>query len=208
VTVLQHALLAEAEGGAQVFLPPRLLPLNQENLFGASVDNLREHLQQRKKSLESWQVQLRVQRESLERLRADAEVIGNLGRIAERAEELQRVRAQIRDIEKDMQSLQRFLKLASKGPEPRNFVRRHHTLTQQLDELVRSARDMEAGERQRKNKGEAELNRDLKLVEATRDDDYDALREELSKVRRERAALEEKLMRGAGKESDDYKPPQ
>lgn len=206
--LLQHALLVEGGGGAQVYLPPRMLMLTDENLFGASADNLREFLLQRKSKLESWQVQLRVQRDSLERLRADADVIGNLGRIAERAEELQRVRMQTGDVEKDMQNLQRFIRLASKGPEPRNFVRRKHSLTEQLDELVRAARDMEAGERQRKNRSELDLHRDLKLVETTRNDNYDALREELSALRRKRMALEEQYMRAAGREEDDYKPPE
>ena len=208
IEVLQHALLVQGEAGNELFLPPRLLSLAGDNTFGASPDALREHLTERKKTLESWRVQLRVQEESLERLRADAEVIGNLGRVAERTEDLERTRAHLAGVQKDMQNLERFLRLASKGAEPKNFVRRRAELTTQLEELARAARDMEAGESSRKSTGEADLHRDVKLVEMTRDENYDALREELAGLRKRRIALEEKYMSSASRENDDYKPPQ
>ena len=202
---IRHALLVEGEGGALAFAPPRPLRLNDGSRFRSS-DEIREHLQQRKKVLESWDVQQRVQFESLERLRSDAEVIGNLGRIAEKAEELQRVRSEINDLEKDLESLKRFIKLASKALPPHNFVRRRLSLTQQLEELVRVAGAMEASERQRKAGGEAKLQQELSLVEATRDDDYDALRVQLSSLRKQRVELEEKYMGAAGT-NDEYQVP-
>jgi len=58
---------------------------------------LEERLKQYSDKLASWRMQERVQKESLERLRNDADIIGNLGRIADKASLLQRVKMQIKN---------------------------------------------------------------------------------------------------------------
>ncbi len=204
LSTLQYSLILRGDGGSIKFVPPHILPLSA--VRKRTLEGLRERLAQRKKLLESWRVQERVQHDSLERLREDAEVIGNLGRIAEKAEELKRVRLEIAGTEKDIQNLQRFLKLASKSAEPQNFVKRRAILNQQLEELVKQARAMEAGERERKVTGETKLQRELRLVEETRTDDYDVLRDELSRLRESRKILEEKYMELS--RSDEYQPVQ
>ena len=166
-----------------------------EQSLTANVEILKKELDKLKENLESWKVQLRVQGESLERLRSDATYIGNLGRIAEKTTELERVNNQIKHLKDDIENLNRFIALVGKTPQPRNFTRRQTTLTEQLGEIAQAAKLLEASERGRKAQGETDLQQDIHLVEMARDEDYDSLRLSLKNLRQIRSELEDSFMR-------------
>lgn len=188
----QEALLILGNNGEGEFFPFKTHQTVDDVVSNEELLNL---LQKQKEAIESWRVQLRVQSESLERLRSDAEIIGNLGKIAEKTTELQRMKIQRRNLDRDMENLKRFIKIAGKTPKPHNFTRRQNMLTEQLEEIAKAAKAMEAGERDRKNQSESELQQQLHMVEETRDEDYDALRERLKALRQEKVALEDSYMR-------------
>ncbi len=185
--VKASALLVFGAAGETAFFP---FEAQDETFSKLSLDSAKELLREKNEVLDSIKVQLRVQNDTLERLRSDAEVIGNLGRITEKTSEYRRLKGQIENLNRDIENLNSFIEMAGKGEDPRNFAARQTMLTEQLDQIVKAAQAMETGERSRRNKGESDLQRDLHLLEITRDDNYDELKAELQNLRRQRVALE------------------
>ncbi len=154
-------------------------------------DALREYLIQRKEVLKSWQMQIQVQEDSLARLRADAEVIGSLGKIVEVQDEIEKTKKSIRDLEGDMENLQYFLKASHSSELPINYAAREAQLTKQIAELAAAAKFAESSELKRSSLTQAELQRKLALVESTRGEDYDGLQRDLLRLRSKRMALQQ-----------------
>jgi hypothetical protein len=157
-----------------------------------STDHLQGHLDERREVLSSLRVQIESQEESLRRLRQDADVIGNFGRVNEVNEEVLQVRSDIENAEKSAAALEGLLKGAGKRPAPRGAVAREGQLTRQLSELAAAAKRIEDAEQSRKASMEFDLQRKLALVEATRYDNFDELQGRLAELRDERRALEQR----------------
>jgi len=167
-------------------------------LFGGSIDNLREHLLKRKQESRSWQTQVDAQDDSLRRLRADADIVADLGRIVEVREETDRVQQSIRGFVQDQANLEEFVRLVRSGPQPRNFAARERQLTKQIVELADAAKGTETGEFARRSEAEREVQRKLGFVEQSRSLDYDALQRELVQLRKQRRDLEGGDFEGGG----------
>lgn len=165
-------------------------PIDRQDPFGVTGDSLFAHRAQRVEVLRSLEVQLKAQAETIARLRSDAEVIGNLGRIIEAKEELQKVTIERRNVERDIANLQAFLKLARSRPIPKNYVSREGFLTRQISELAEAARVAESNEVSRRSRALADLQRKLGIVESTRYDDYADLERTLARLKKRRAQLE------------------
>lgn len=167
------------------FVPPTTLELSEASLNRSSTDTLREQLLQRKAVLGSWRMQAQAQEDSLNRLRADAEVIGDFGRILDKKEEIERAKNDLASVKKDIQNLDHFLKLAKTRPAPVNQVGREAQLVKQLSEITQVSHAVELTEIRRRASAETELQRKLALIEATRQDDLATLTSELERLRRE-----------------------
>ncbi|MFM1847905.1 MAG: hypothetical protein RL417_1379 [Pseudomonadota bacterium] len=173
--------------GAQIeFVVPVSLSLAELRNRTVSTDRLREELLQRKAVLGSWRMQVQAQEESLKRLRTDAEVIGDFGRIIDKKEEIDRVKVDLGNVKGDIENLSRFLKLAKTRPAPVNQVGREAQLVKQLSEITQVSHSVELTEMRRRAGAEAELQRKLALIEATRQEDLAALTSELERLKRGR----------------------
>jgi len=175
----------------QIYFEPELeIDLTPGMSEVLSTDGLRTRLLQKKDTLASWQLQISAQQESLQRLREDASVIGNLGRIIELREEVERVKANADNLERDLGHMREFIKIARTRPLPKNYSLREGDLVRQIAELADAAKGAESQEYQRKTHVEGELQRKLSIIEQTRNDDYDELQGELVRVRRQRMQVE------------------
>jgi hypothetical protein len=177
-----HAVFLGA-GGKLEFLPRETIVLDEAGIQANTNDAVREKLLQRKAELGSWRMQSQAQEESLKRLRADAEVIGDFGRILDKKEDLEKTRGDIASVQGDIENLRRFLKLAKGRTAPINQVGREAQLVGQLSEITQVSSTAEMSEVRRRAGAEAELQRKLALIEATRSEDLPALTTELARLR-------------------------
>ncbi len=218
-TLVQGSLLTDTRSylvGAKIPLPPgkevfhfSVLIVGRDNKFflladqdqdlqllaqtPSNTDLLRDKLLQRKEVLKSWLIQTQAQQESLQRLREDASVIGNLSRIVEIKDEVERTNNNIRNLDRDLENQKGFLKLAKARPTPKNYVTREGQLTTQISELAQSAKSAESQEFSRKSKAEGELQRKLAIIEDTRLDDYDDLQRQILRLRQQRVQIEKDI---------------
>ncbi len=183
-------LILESSAGQSIFLPARKVELSDKMVALNSSDRLREHLLLRKGVLQSWNLQVAEQEQSLNRLRDDAEVIGKVERIIELRDETKRVEVEIENLDKDFEMLRRFLSLIKANPAPKNFARRELELTGQLSKLAQAAKLAESGEMERKHSRESDLHYKLDVIESTRDEDPEELKQTLAGLRLKRMQLE------------------
>lgn len=158
--------------------------------FNTNIDALRTYLLTKKEQLKSWETQANVQQGLISRLKADAGVIAELGRIAEVQFELDRTNEQSKNLTRDLANLEQMIKLARASSSLNNTFSRLSQLTEQTKELAQAAKSAADLEFSRKSLSENELQRQLELIEATRADDYDLLQRDLLRIRKKRIELE------------------
>lgn len=190
---IHYSLLIVGKERRFYFEPDLIQDLSLASLNYSTTDSLRERLLQRKEVLNSWQIQIKAQDASLERLREDANVIGNLDRIVDVKEDLDKANRDSSNLDRDLENLRNFIKLARSRPIPKNYVTREGQLTRQLSLLAEESKKAESQEFSRKSRAEGDLQRKLSLIEETRLDDYDELQWQLVKVRRQRMQLEKDM---------------
>lgn len=161
-----------------------------EGIPQGSSEALEDYLASRKEVLSSYNLQVQSQEASLRRLRQDADVIGNFGRVMETSDEIERLKMDISNADKSAQTMETLIRLASTMPAPKNAIARETQLTMQLGELAQAAKNAEAAEMSRKAGMEADLRQKLAVVESSRFEDYDALQRQLDELRSQREALE------------------
>ncbi len=182
----EYSLVATGEMGRTFFQPPRRVSPNDPQFFSGSQEVLSKHLGERKALLADWHGQIREQEAILNRLRADADVIANLGRIVDVKEEIDRGNAIEKDLEKDIENIQKFLKLVKSREDPKNFAGREGQLTKQIAELAEVAREAEGSEKKRRSKGDDEAKSRAQIIELGKTEDYEALQRELIRLRKKR----------------------
>lgn len=190
---LIHSLLISGEKNVHAFLPPQGASI--EDLQGntlSSIEDLRQQLAAKSAILKSWRTQIGAQEESLRRLQADADLIGDIGRIVDVQDEIQRIESEYENLGKDIDNLKNFFALAKNYPEPKNIVRRELELSTQLAELAAAARKVEASETLRRTEASLDTQRKLEMIEATRFDNQDQLQKQLVDLRRRRMELEKR----------------
>ena len=146
-----------------------------------AMPKLLKEVENKKAVLKSWEVQVQAQADNLRRLRADAEVVANVGRIIELLEEIEATKYEIENLDKDIAVLQESFKQVKNQTSPKNFTRRELELTKQISELAQVVKSAESGESGRTVSTQSELQRKLALVESTRFDNEEQLRAELAK---------------------------
>lgn len=179
------------------FVPSQSWDLRHKEIFRGSIEALREQLLRQKEVLRSWEMQSKAQDDSLARLRSDADVIANLGRIVDLKEETDRATAEVRDLDKDIATLKKFLTLGKGSLAPSSVLAREGQLTRQLTELAEAAKSAEANEGVRRSGTEADFKHKLSIIEATRLEDYDLLQRDLVRLRKNRIELERRLSDGS-----------
>ncbi|MBN8548815.1 MAG: hypothetical protein J0M12_05835 [Deltaproteobacteria bacterium] len=187
---LHFAVLVLGKGNQFEMLPSQRFEPAAEGSEAQSVEGLQDALAARRSVLQSFNLQVQSQEESLRRLRQDAEVIGNFGRVTETSDEIERMKMDIANAEKSAQSMEMLIRMAASAPVPKNAIARETQLTLQLGELAQAAKSTESAEMSRKSGMETDLRQKLAIVESSRFEDYDALQRQLDELRSKREALE------------------
>lgn len=156
-------------------------------------------LREQRTSLEKWEVQLRAQETTLNRLQDDADAVANVGKIVDTEDELDAVKADAQRLEASLGLATKHLEALKTQPIPPNFKRREAELSEQLNDLSTALKTTEASALQRVAAASAELKQKLASIEATKDLQIDVVKAELVRVRRERERLEREL-RGGGRQ--------
>lgn len=188
VEKIRVALLVIGTEGQYFTVPFRELEVSTIRAQADSLDAVRAELLKRKEVLRSWTLQTSEQQRMLQRLRADAEIIGGFGRIIDAKEERQRLEVEVSSIDGHIRDLDRLVELARALPAPKNLSRREHQLSSQVTLLAAAARDVESGEAQRRGNADRSLQEKLRLIEETRYDDLDQLRREAAALQAELTA--------------------
>lgn len=170
-------------------------PENQFRLFAADkqdgreaeirrlgTSELRQLVEDRRVFLANWELQVRSQDEQLRRLRDDADSIANVGRIVDVLEEIESAKQESASIQQHIESMRVFLRQGKLQKAPKSFAVRELELTKQLAELAAVGKGSGAGSKDKASPG-ADVQRKLSLVEETRFDDEEKLRDELSRLR-------------------------
>lgn len=172
------------------FLPPKTLSHEERNSAELSASELRDQLISKKEVVQKLEAEREAEEQILQRLRADADVIANIGRIVEVKDESEQIKEELSSLDRDLANLGKFLKHDRLKPPPKNLVGRESQLTNQVAELAQAAKMVEGQEADRRAQAQLDMQRQLELVEATRFEDYDSLQRELVRVRKRRMDLE------------------
>jgi len=124
-------------------LPPWWASSAQLNIAGLPIDQVRAQLLLTKERIKAEQKKRKVAVNELEKIRMDAEVIGNFAKILELRSERNRLDAEAAASEVYAASLKRSLERAKSPATPSNFPRRELQLTQQIAELVRVTKQLQ-----------------------------------------------------------------
>ena len=154
--------------------------------YKMSVESMKRHIQKRKDELNTWIVQNKAQAENLRRLRADAEVIADLARIVEINEEIDFIKYEVESIDRDIETLKGDFSLVKTMKQPVNYMRRELDLTKNYSEILDQVKLTEGNEQARRSQSQDEIQRKLRLVELTRFDDEEQLRQELINIKKSR----------------------
>ena len=188
--VFSLSALVLGRNGAVTISPDYFQQTKQALTFRAAEQVLRTELTELQGKLTPLKLQMAGQENLLRRLRSDAEVVGNFGRVVDAREELSKVRGLIASADKDIANLERFARLANSYPMPKNYRAREQQLASQLTELTEAARRAEQGEGARRYDAQFQMQERLRLLELARTESVDALQEELGILRAERERLE------------------
>ena len=180
-------------GDQYLFVPPVAWNFKEGRGFSGSLDLLDEHLAKRRQVLESWDLQIDTQEQSLRRLRADAEIIADLGKIVEVREAKAQTEQDIVALRRDIEGLNESLRLARSFPKPRNLSVREAQLTRGISDLASIARTAENTEVNRRAANESDLQRKISIIESTRFDSVPTLKRTLERVKGELRRLEQRI---------------
>ncbi len=159
---------------------------------------IESRLREQRVALEKWEVQLRAQETTLNRLQDDADVVANVSKIVDAEDELEVVSSDVQRLQTSLGLATRHLEALKTQPIPPNFQRREAELSEQLNDLSTALKTTEASALQRVAAASAELKQKLALIEATTGLQIDVVKGELARVRQEREQLERDL-RGRGR---------
>lgn len=189
------------------FVPFEERAVDSPEFFAGSIELLGSYVEQRAEFFESLKIQEKLQGENLRRLRSDAEVVGNLGRIIEVNNEIEEVDLALLSMDKNIENLNSMIDKIRTFPKPRGYTGRKNELNRQISELAAVAKRAEGSEETRKMLVEAELRRRLDVIEITRRDDIGSLQRELLRLRSRRRELERKAGAPSSEANfDEYQP--
>ena len=204
VNKINYSVLLMGDDKKFLFHDLPTLVVGSDSLTSISASTLRDYLLGKKGQLSELQVTNEEDGQEIRRLRSDAEVIGNLGRITQRMEEVSIMREQRKQITEDAERLETFIQQAAVQPEPNNFIRRQSQLTSQLEELAQVVQSVEQDESTRRSFSEAQLQRQLALIEETRTASVPELQAQLATLQKASRRLEKQLGFDKGEAVEDY----
>jgi hypothetical protein len=151
---------------------------------------LQARVRERRESIKEWEGKVSEQSANLVRLREDADLITNVGRIVSKEDEVEVMR---RDSERLRSALvtaqQRVAALQQKVFIP-NEQGRFAQLTSELSTLASAVKKSEEQAEQRFSSASSELQEKLALIESTKNDRIDLLKKELEELRKESLSKE------------------
>lgn len=159
--------------------------VNEYPELAFNTTELQARVREKRDSIKEWEGKVSEQSANLLRLREDADLIANVGRIVSKEDEVEEIR---RDIERFRAALvtarQRVAALQQKVFIP-NEQGRFAQLTSELSTLASAVKKSEEQAEQRFASASSELQEKLALIESTKNDRIDLLKKELEEVRKE-----------------------
>ncbi len=188
-TLVKFSLLLNVDGEAK-YLPPqsKVIVSNNENI--ASVDLLRELVENKKKELESIYEEYNRNLKTLKKLRLDVDLIADIGRIVDIRDEKQKTVQETKNLDRDAIALNELLLLVRNQGNPNNFSRREAELIKQIGQLAEAAKSVEMTEHARRREVEEKNRRKMEIVQATQGDSSEFLSRKLVALKRRREELE------------------
>ena len=163
-------------------IPPLSLSSSDAVLTLGQQEALRSHLDTLKEQMYILRDKVKLQAESLSRMRADAAIIADVEKIRATKEEIELAEQSIVRLDGDILALQESVKEAKRRPAPKNHSTREAELTRQLAELASLAKVAEGSEGNRGTAAELSLQAKLALIESTRFDDIGTLQRTLDRL--------------------------
>ena len=140
--------------------------------------------QERRERIKEWEERVKEQSANLARLREDADLIANVGRIVSKEDEVERIR---RDVDRFRVALmiarQRLEALQKKVSVP-NEQGRLAQVTVELAALAAAVKKSEQQAEERISSASTELQDKLALIESTKNERIDLLKKELEELRK------------------------
>ena len=130
------------------------------------------------------------------RLRGEAELIGNFGRIIDAQEELDRTEAELSQLADQSVSVEQFLRKAQNFAVPGSQVAREQQLVREIATIAEATQKVERTELMRKASSEREAKRMMEALDAVRSPEAQdpgylkSLRSELTRLIAKREQLE------------------
>lgn len=190
---VEYSMLVEERDGSRRYLPRQKQEISHKGHVLAPLDQLRETLLEAKSVARRLEMEHQSQQDAIERLQADADIIGYRGRLTIMREKIEAARTAQTDLTDNIERLQQFLRGAGQQESPANFLKREEMLTVQLNELAQAARAAEDGEPERRLSQASQADQDTAALKAARYLDPDQLRKELVELRRYRQDLEQRM---------------
>lgn len=158
------------------------------------VSELKRRLTEQKTELRKWDVQATEQKSKLKKVQEQADTLASVGRIVDADDELRAAKDENHRLAASI-ALAQERQLALKTREtPPNYKKREAELSAQLNVL---ATELKASENDEDlASGSKELQEKEALIESTKYEHIDLLKDELAKLRRQREALEKSAAAG------------
>lgn len=147
-------------------------------------DQLRDFVSLKRDELKLLESQIRIQEESLERLRSDAEVIGRLKSLVRLKDEVDLNQRTLEFLARDQAVLDEFIRIAKGRAAPLNFNAREAQLNKATSELAERAKRAEAAGKGGRAKVDQDLQEKLRLIERHRSVNLEALQREVAILRK------------------------
>ncbi len=166
--------------------------------FLLSAEALEQEYVSGQEALKALQVQVREKEKALDRLRKDLSIIGYFNKATELENEIVQLKRQIESAEEQEELFRDFLKLVKRQKTPAQFPLRK----QELSRVAAEVRSVLQEQKEKKvDYSSSQFLSDLNLVEQTRGEDLDKLREELirlRKLRQEQESVTPPVLQGGG----------
>lgn len=190
VSSVEYRVLLVGEGGQMAMIQAQTVAREQGGTAGLATKELRDRVEGMRADLRKLLLDQGAQRATIERLKRDASIIGNVERIVSTREETATLQEEVDTLSRDERRLERLLELAKSSSTPSNYRLRELTLNAENAALASAVRAAEKGEFQRRVAMEHRLQEELRLIEKSKRENPDELAGELERLRQRNKLME------------------
>jgi len=175
-----YCSLISGKNGESAFITPR--DISSEDYSGNSSSELHAEVLAKRQELKKLRDDMDSATMKLKQLRLETANISDIAKIIEVEEDTKRIKESSSELSHDIITLKSAIESVKALPEPIQFERRKVLLTEQLSDLARAALEAEQGAFSRRKNTEADLDKKLALIDATRFDEVEDLEREFARL--------------------------